>query len=67
MNNLEFQIYELVARHFLACVSGDARATQTNVEFKVKAEMFEMKGLAIQERNYLDVYKYESWGGNSIP
>ncbi|KAL5075165.1 hypothetical protein RYX36_014149 [Vicia faba] len=41
-------IYELVVRHYLACVSKAAVGAETT-------------------KNYLDVYRFESWGGSVIP
>ncbi|MFQ6633109.1 hypothetical protein Gotur_011260 [Gossypium turneri] len=56
-------LYELVVRHFLACVSQPAVGAETTVEIDIAGELFSASG----RRNYLDVYRYESWGGSMIP
>ncbi|OMO56040.1 DNA topoisomerase, type IA [Corchorus olitorius] len=61
------KIYELVVRHFLACVSKPAVGAETTVEIYIAGELFSATGRVILERNYLDVYRYESWGGSMIP
>ncbi|OQR66723.1 DNA topoisomerase 3-alpha-like [Tropilaelaps mercedesae] len=61
------KVYELVVRHFLACVSRDARGQETLVEATVDEEHFSLNGLQILERNYLDVYPYEGWSSKEIP
>ncbi|TXG74852.1 hypothetical protein ES288_1Z004400v1 [Gossypium darwinii] len=60
-------LYELVVRHFLACVSQPAVGAETTVEIDIAGELFSASGRVILERNYLDVYRYESWGGSMIP
>ncbi|XP_003738893.2 DNA topoisomerase 3-alpha [Galendromus occidentalis] len=61
------KVYELVVRHFLACVSQDARGSETNVKAAIDEEHFSLNGLQIIERNYLDVYPYEKWSAKVIP
>ncbi|XP_022774853.1 DNA topoisomerase 3-alpha isoform X2 [Durio zibethinus] len=61
------KLYELVVRHFLACVSQPAVGAETTVEIDIAGELFSASGRIILERNYLDVYRYESWGGSMIP
>ncbi|XP_007048480.2 PREDICTED: DNA topoisomerase 3-alpha isoform X2 [Theobroma cacao] len=61
------KLYELVVRHFLACVSQPAVGAETTVEIDIADEQFSTSGRVILERNYLDVYRYESWGGSMIP
>ncbi|XVE86484.1 hypothetical protein DITRI_Ditri18aG0037600 [Diplodiscus trichospermus] len=61
------KLYELVVRHFLACVSQPAVGAETTVEIDVAGELFSSSGRIILERNYLDVYRFESWGGSMIP
>ena len=57
----------MVARHFLACCSEDAKGDETTVEVQVEQEFFTAKGLAIRELNYLEVYIYEKWAETSVP
>ncbi|XP_071914410.1 DNA topoisomerase 3-alpha isoform X2 [Coffea arabica] len=61
------RLYELVVRHFLACVSQPAKAAETSVEIDIAGEAFSSSGRVIHAKNYLDVYTFESWGGSMIP
>ncbi|KAA8547075.1 hypothetical protein F0562_003504 [Nyssa sinensis] len=61
------RLYELVVRHFLACVSQPAVGAETIVEIDVAGELFSASGRVIIAKNYLDVYRFESWGGSMIP
>ena len=60
-------LYELICRHFLACCSDDAIGSETAVRIAIGVEQFECKGLIIEQRNYLEVYKYENWNDRNIP
>lgn len=62
----EKRVYELVVRHFLACVSRDAVGSETVVNATIGKEEFTATGLVILERNYLDVYIYDRWTGKEI-
>ncbi|CAI9102586.1 OLC1v1000877C1 [Oldenlandia corymbosa var. corymbosa] len=61
------KVYELVVRHFLACVSQPAKGAETAVHVDIAGEKFSSTGRVILEKNYLDVYIYESWAGSLIP
>ncbi|XP_027335440.1 DNA topoisomerase 3-alpha isoform X2 [Abrus precatorius] len=61
------KLYGLVVRHFLACVSKPAVGAETIVEIDIAGELFSVCGRVILEKNYLDVYHFESWGGSMIP
>ncbi|KAK3419318.1 hypothetical protein EUGRSUZ_H05141 [Eucalyptus grandis] len=61
------RLYELVVRHFLACVSQPAVGAETTVEIDIAGEQFAASGRVIIAKNYLDVYRFESWGGSVIP
>ncbi|KAI3900876.1 hypothetical protein MKW92_037886 [Papaver armeniacum] len=61
------RVYELVVRHFLACVSQPAVGAETIVQIDIAGELFSTTGLMIIARNYLDVYRFENWGGSVIP
>lgn len=63
----EVAVYELIARHFLACCGRDATGRQTNVGADVGGERFDARGLMVDARNYLDVYRYEAWAAASLP
>ncbi|XP_053675824.1 DNA topoisomerase 3-alpha [Anopheles nili] len=63
----EWRVYELIARHFLACVSRDATGSETIVNVVVgEEEEFSASGLCIHERNYLEVYPYDRWNAKEI-
>lgn len=62
----EARVYELVVRHFLACVSKDAVGSETIVNIDIAGEKFSANGLVIHERNYLDVYVYDKWSAKQI-
>lgn len=59
-------VYELVVRHFLACVSRDAVGAETVVGAVLAGEEFTATGLCIHERNYLEVYVYDKWNAKVI-
>nr|XP_002732450.2 PREDICTED: DNA topoisomerase 3-alpha-like [Saccoglossus kowalevskii] len=63
----EKRVYELIVRHFLACLSQDAQGHETTVEIDIAAEIFTAQGLMIIARNYLDVYPYDKWNAKIIP
>ncbi|BGP16682.1 DNA topoisomerase [Rhodosporidiobolus nylandii] len=70
VNNLagdEKQVYELIVRRFLACCSKNARGLETTVDIDIAGERFKATGLIIQQRNYLDVYRYDKWNGSILP
>ncbi|XP_054082911.1 DNA topoisomerase 3-alpha isoform X2 [Zeugodacus cucurbitae] len=60
------RLYELICRHFLACVSKDAVGSETVVNINIAGEKFTATGLCIHERNYLDIYIYEKWNAKQI-
>ncbi|EEY68895.1 DNA topoisomerase, putative [Phytophthora infestans T30-4] len=63
----EKKVYEFVSLHFLACCSRDAKGSQTSVVMAMLNERFIASGLMVEERNYLDIYKYEKWNASAIP
>lgn len=66
-DEVERKVYEFVTLHFLACCSKDAKGHQTNVQMEILDEKFTASGLMVEERNYLDIYKYEKWNASAIP
>ena len=60
-------VYELVTRCFLATFSDDARGQRTSIRAMVGGESFTASGTMVTERNYLDIYRYDKWTGNTIP
>ncbi|CAF3834837.1 unnamed protein product [Rotaria sp. Silwood1] len=63
----ENKLYELIVRHFLACVSKDAQGDETIIKINISNEIFNASGLIIRERNYLDVYIYDKWSEKELP
>ncbi|MCO5571757.1 hypothetical protein L7F22_025505 [Adiantum nelumboides] len=66
-SNDHVRLYELVTRHFLACVSQPAIGYGTTASIDIAGENFTASGLMITAKNYLEVYRFESWGGSTIP
>lgn len=62
----EKRVYELIVRHFLACVSRDATGSETIINVRLADEEFTASGLCIHERNYLEVYIYEKWNSKEV-
>ncbi|BAM40922.1 DNA topoisomerase III [Theileria orientalis strain Shintoku] len=62
-----WQLYEYIARRFLACCSKASIGHQSIVILDVSGEMFNLKGLIIHERNWLNIYTYSTWEGKLIP
>jgi len=60
-------VYELVCRHFLACISKDATGSETKVDVELGGEKFSTKGLIIEEQNWLEVFHYEKWSDSYLP
>lgn len=64
---INWPVYELIVRHFLACLSRDARGQETTVKVSLAEEIFTANGIIIEDRGYLDVYKYENWNAKFLP
>ncbi|KAL8440282.1 hypothetical protein Efla_004978 [Eimeria flavescens] len=63
----EWKLYEAITRHFLACCSSDAIGFETKVELDVGGEAFVTTGLIVLQKNYLDVYPYDTWASRKLP
>ncbi|KAG1448831.1 hypothetical protein G6F56_008832 [Rhizopus delemar] len=63
----KYKVYEFIARRFLGSCWQNAIGYETTVEAKMSIEYFDVKGLVILERKYLEVYIYDKWSGNEIP
>jgi DNA topoisomerase-3 len=63
----EKKVYEYVTRRFLASCSKHAVGRQTTVELNIAGEIFSASGVVVVERNYLEVYTYDKWGGPALP
>lgn len=62
----EGRVFELIVRHFLACVSQDAQGKETTVDIDISGEKFVAHGLTVIARNYLEVYPYDKWSDKEI-
>jgi len=60
------RVYELIVRHFLACVSQDAQGKETTVNIDINGEKFIAHGITVIQKNYLEVYIYEKWSDKQI-
>ncbi|KAK4336755.1 hypothetical protein RND71_043770 [Anisodus tanguticus] len=67
LENDEYKVYELIVRHFLACVSSDAIGKQMTVKININGEEFEANGLNVVHRNFLEVYIYQKWSDKELP
>eukprot|EP00347_Sterkiella_histriomuscorum_P011161 403373519 len=64
----EWRIYEIICKHFLACLSKDATGNETKIEVEIGGETFKTRGLVIVESNWLEIYQpYEKWADNTLP
>ncbi|CAK85874.1 unnamed protein product (macronuclear) [Paramecium tetraurelia] len=63
----EWDIYQLITRHFLACCSKNAKGSETTINLQVKEESFYKQGLIITEKNFLEIYPYDEWSQSSVP
>ncbi|EJW86992.1 DNA topoisomerase [Wuchereria bancrofti] len=64
---LEWSLYEFIVRHFLACLSVDAKGQETKVQVRVGNENFTASGLIVEDYGYLNVYKYDKWSDKILP
>lgn len=67
LHGKEASMYELITRHFLACVSKDALGAETTVGININGEDLSANGLIVLEQNYLEVYPYFKWNTKEIP
>ena len=67
LNDIEKKVYDLITRHFLASVSPDAKGRETIIEIEIGNEIFNSKGLLIDDMGYLEIYPFEKWSNSYIP
>ncbi|EAS00239.2 DNA topoisomerase (macronuclear) [Tetrahymena thermophila SB210] len=63
----EWKVYEFITRHFLASCGKDAVGAKTEVEVKFNDESFNIDGLVVKEKNYLEIWTYEKWNDSIVP
>ncbi|ETO02670.1 hypothetical protein RFI_34748, partial [Reticulomyxa filosa] len=66
-SDAEEKVYELIVRHFLACCSADAKGFVTKVKLSIANEMFEVNGVEVVAKNFLEIYPYQKWSNQHIP
>ncbi|AFN82872.1 DNA topoisomerase II [Encephalitozoon romaleae SJ-2008] len=59
-------IYDFICRRFLGCISEDAKGLETRYELKVGMETFDLSGIRVVEKNYLEVYYYDKWDNKEV-
>lgn len=65
--SIHILVRSIVLAGVCRCCSQDAIGFQTTVEARIAQEDFTATGLMVIERNWLNVYKYTSWGGSEVP
>lgn len=67
LSEIDYKVYELITRHFLACCSKDAKGFETVVKIDIAGEEFKANGLVIKELNWYEIYPYEKWNAQYLP
>ncbi len=68
LDSSEWRVYEIICKHFLACLSKDAIGNQTKIEIEIGGEIFRARGISIVEMNWLEIYSpYEKWVDTVVP
>ena len=55
------RVFDFIARRFLACCSKDATGFQTSITLCLNNEIFHTSGLQVLQRNYLEIYPFDTW------
>ncbi len=63
----EFRLYNLIARHFLATLSGPATIEGTKVELDVNGEGFNARGDVLQVPGYREIYPFGQKKDEQLP
>ncbi|KAI5180995.1 DNA topoisomerase III [Nematocida sp. AWRm80] len=61
------EVFEYVARRFLATYSQDAKGVEEKIICQVEKEQFIRTTLTVTEKNYLEIFPYEKWGDTQRP
>ncbi len=67
LNDLEFKVYELVARRFMATLSDRALARSTRVDIDISGEPFVARGDVIESEGFLRYYPYARKKNDELP
>lgn len=67
-NDKEWQLYELITKHFLAVCSDDARGQASRIDVALGDEEFHVSGLIINQNNFLEIWgTFEPWCAKTLP
>lgn len=67
LSSLEWKIYELVARRFMATLSEPAKARSTRVDIDISSEPFVARGDIIVDEGFLRYYPYSRKKDDELP
>lgn len=59
VSDVQWRVYELITRHFLACCHRDARGSTTTLTVAMAGETFTASGTVVHELNFMEVYTYQ--------
>jgi DNA topoisomerase-3 len=60
-------LFELIVRHFLATMSGEAVAADTQVMCTYNDEVFHCGGHTVVEKGWYEIFTYERWNNTTVP
>lgn len=65
LTGFDKEVFDFIARRFLACCSEDAEGTETIIQLTIQVKnnlfVFEKKGLKIIKPGFLSIYPYDKW------
>lgn len=59
VTDVQWKVYELITRHFLACCHRDAHGSSTTMTVEMGGETFTASGTVVHELNFMEVYTYQ--------
>lgn len=66
LTGLERSIYDFISRRFLGGLCEDAKGSETYYEVTMGREIFTTKSHKILQKNYLNIYTYDSWNEKEV-
>ena len=67
LTDMEWKIYDLLSRHFLASLAKDAKGSETRVTVDLGGESFHCEGEECLEANWLEIFPWFKWSDKTIP
>lgn len=61
LDHFQNKVFDILSRHFLASISKDALGSETQAYLEIGNELFSASGLLVDEKNWLDVFPFDSW------